>query len=98
MVYKAKKILPTLKSLKYLAMKLFPVATPIPVIDPFASQLWIDLNLYLGHINATSETIAAGVPWSRNARISYTEYERHSSALQFFTRGLQLGRGWTCLQ
>ena len=61
-VYKAKKILPTLKSLKYLATKLFPVATPTTVIDLFASQLWIDLNLYSGHINATSETIAAGVP------------------------------------
>ena len=65
---KSEKIRPTLKSLKYLATKLTPVVTPIPVIHPSASQLWIDLNLSLEHINATSETIVVGVAACRHAR------------------------------
>ena len=36
---KSEKIRPTPKSLKYLATKLTPVATPIPVIHPSATQL-----------------------------------------------------------
>ena len=60
-VQKAKKICPTIKRCKSLATKLIPAATPALVIDPHASQLWIDLDLYLGHINATSETTTAGV-------------------------------------
>ena len=64
---------------------------PIPVINPSASQLWIDLNLYLGHINATSETIVAGVAVCRGRRGSYTEYEQHSSAAQAFYMGSSMG-------
>ena len=58
---KAKKICPTIKRRKSLATKLIPAATPALVISPYASQLWIDLDLYSGHINATSETTTAGV-------------------------------------
>ena len=58
---KAKKICPTIKRRKSLATKLILAATPALVISPYASQLWIDLDLYLGHINATSETTTAGV-------------------------------------
>ena len=49
----SEKNLPTLKSIKYLATKLMPVATSIPVIDHSTSLLWIDLNSKLGHGNAT---------------------------------------------
>ena len=58
---KAKKICPTIKRRKSLATKLILAATPALVISPYASQLWIDLDLYSGHINATSETTAASV-------------------------------------
>ena len=90
---KSEKIRPTLKSLKYLATKLTPVVTPIPVIHPSASQLWIDLNLCLEHINATSETIVAGVAACRHARGSYTKHEQHSSAAQSFHMGPSVGTG-----
>ena len=56
-----------------------------------ASQLWIDLNLHLGHINATSETIVVGVAACRHLRGLYTEYEQHSSAAQAFDMGPSMG-------
>ena len=58
-----------------------------------ASQLWIDLNLHLGHINATSETIVVGVAACRHLRGLYTEYEQHSSAAQAFYMGSSIGSG-----
>ena len=66
---------------------------PIPVIHPSASQLWIDLNLYLRYINATSETIVADVAACRGRRGLYTEYEQHSSAAQAFYMGSSMGTG-----
>ena len=93
MGYKAKKIRCTIKSLKSLATKLTPVATPAPVLCTHASQLWADLILCLRHINATSETIVAGVAACRHARGSYTEHEQHSSAAQAFYMGPSMGSG-----
>ena len=49
--------------------------------------------MLLGHINATSETIVAGVPVCRRVRGLYTEYEQHSSAAHAFYMGSSMGTG-----
>ena len=63
------------------------------MLSIYASQLWIDLKSHLEHINATSETIVAGVPACRHVRGSYTEYKQHSSAAQTFYMGSSISTG-----
>ena len=63
------------------------------MLSIYASQLWIDLKSHLEHINATSETIVAGVPVCRHVRGLYTDYEQHSSAAQAFYMGSSMGTG-----
>ena len=96
--YKAKKIRRTIKSLKSLATKLTPVATPAPVLPTHASQLWTGLNLYLGHINAISETSSrvshcAVMCADRTPNTSSIPQQR-----KLFTWDLQSALGVTCLQ
>ena len=66
---------------------------PTPVIHHPASQLWVDLNLYLRRINVTSETIVAGVAACRGRRGLYIKYEQHSSAAQAFYMGSSISTG-----